>query len=45
MTRDRYFKKARELYEAGEIDGLTYDAIAMNADQFCEDDDKEDRTI
>ena len=43
MTRDRYFEKARNLYENGEIDEATYDAIAMNADQFCEpEEDREE---
>lgn len=42
MTRDRYFEKARNLYENGEIDEATYDAMCLNADQFCED--AEERT-
>lgn len=41
MTRSEYFKKAFDLYNAGEVDGDTYDAMCMNADQFCDDDEEE----
>ena len=39
MKRNDYFAKAAELYNAGEISGEVYDAIIMNADAFCDEDD------
>lgn len=41
MTRERYFQKAQKLYDSGEISGEVYDAMILNADQFCDDDEEE----
>ena len=38
MKRNDYFTKAAELYGAGKISGEVYDAMIMNADEFCDDD-------
>lgn len=40
MKRDEYFRKAFDLYNSGKIDGAVYDAMVMNADEFCEDSDE-----
>ena len=39
MKRNDYFTKAAELYNAGEISGEVYDAMIINADAFCDEDD------
>ena len=39
MNRDKYIRIACELYNTGEITGDVYDAIILNADEFCDDDD------
>lgn len=39
MKRTEYLHRAFEAYNAGKIDEETYDAMVMNADIFCEDDD------
>ena len=39
MNRNKYFERARDLYDNDKISGDVYDAIAMNANQFCDDDD------
>ena len=39
MKRDTYFQRAAYLYDSGEIDGNTYDAMCMNADSFCDEED------
>lgn len=39
MNRNEYFEKARKLYDNDEISGEVYDAMIMNADEFCDDDD------
>lgn len=41
MKRSKYFEKVAELYGSGEISGEVYDAMIMNADEFCEDDENE----
>lgn len=41
MKRDEYFRVASELYDSGKIDGEVYDAMVMNADEFCEDSDED----
>lgn len=41
MKRDEYFKKALELYDSGQVSGEVYDAIIMNADEFCDDEEDE----
>jgi|GEM_PF-1287387 len=40
MSRNKYFKKALELYNAGQISEEAYDAMIMNADVFCDDDEE-----
>jgi hypothetical protein len=42
MTKAEYLEKAFELYNEGKIDADTYDAMVMNADIFCDNDDGED---
>lgn len=39
MNKKEYFKKALEALNEGRIDEETYDAMIMNADIFCEDDE------
>lgn len=41
MKRDKYFKRALELYDSGQISGEVYDAMVMNADYFCDDEEDE----
>ena len=40
MDKDKYMRTALALYNAGEITGEVYDAIILNADKFCDDDDE-----
>ena len=42
MKRNEYFKRALELYDSGQVSGEVYDAMIMNADCFCDEDDEED---
>ena len=42
MTKSEYLEKAFELYNEGKIDADTYDAMLMNADIFCNNDDEQD---
>lgn len=37
MKRIDYFTRAAELYGSGKISGEVYDAMILNADEFCED--------
>ncbi len=39
MTRDKYFQRAKELYDSGKISEEVYDSMIMNADEFCDEDD------
>ena len=39
MKRNEYLRRAFEALNEGRIDEETYDAMIMNADIFCEDDD------
>lgn len=41
MKKSTYEKKAFDLYSSGEITGEVYDAMIMNADQFCDEDEDE----
>ena len=41
MRKNDYFEKARNLYDEGQIDGATYDAMALNAGEFCDEDEPE----
>ena len=43
MKRKEYRGKAFELWSSGEISGEVYDAMLMNEDAFCEDDEDEYR--
>ena len=40
MTRERYFQTAQKLFDSEEVSGEVYDAMVMNADYFCEDDEE-----
>ena len=42
MKRDEYFKRAQELNDSGRVRGEAYDAMIMNADVFCDDEEDED---
>ncbi len=42
MKRSEYFKRALELYDSGQVSGEVYDAMIMNADEFCDDEEDED---
>lgn len=43
MKRSEYFQRALDAYNEGRISGEVYDCMAMNADEFCdEDEDEED---
>ena len=42
MNRDEYMRTAFALYNAGEITGEVYDAMILNADKFCDDDDDDE---
>ena len=39
MKRSEYLKKAFEAFNEGRISEEAYDAMVMNADIFCEEDD------
>lgn len=39
MRRSEYMQRALEAFDSGKIDADTYDAMVMNADIFCEDDE------
>lgn len=39
MTREKYFQKLFELFDCGEISDEVYDAMIMNIDCFCDEDD------
>ena len=39
MKRSDYLANALRLYDSGTISSDVYDAMLMNADEFCEDDD------
>ena len=41
MKRSEYLRRAFEAYNEGKIDEETYDAMVMNADVFCDDDEDE----
>ncbi len=42
MKRSEYLKRAADLYASGQVSGEVYDAMFMNADVFCDDDDDGD---
>lgn len=42
MTRSEYVKRALQALDEGRISEDTYDAMLMNADFFCDDDDDEE---
>lgn len=39
MTRKEYMERASEAYNHGRIDADTYDAMLMNADIFCDEEE------
>lgn len=39
MKKAEYLQRALDLYNAGKIDAQTYDAMIMNAEIFCDEDD------
>lgn len=41
MTRSEYMKSAFDAYNEGRISEDVYDAMLMNADDFCDDDDED----
>ena len=41
MTRNEYLKKAFEAYNVGRINEDTYDAMVMNANIFCDEDEND----
>ncbi len=40
MTKEKYFQTAQKLFDCGEISGEVYDAMIMNADCFCDEEDE-----
>jgi hypothetical protein len=40
MKKSEYLQRATEAYDTGRVDAETYDAMLMNADIFCDDDDR-----
>lgn len=42
MKKSEYLQRATETYDIGRVDAETYDAMLMNADIFC-DEDEDDR--
>lgn len=45
MTRAEYMKRALDAWSAGRIDEETYDAMILNADVFCDEDDDTDERL
>lgn len=41
MNRDEYMERAFEAYNSGKISEEVYDAMIMQADAFCEDDEED----
>ena len=39
MTKSEYLQKALDAYDTGRVDEATYDAMVLNADIFCDEDD------
>ena len=39
MKRSEYLEKAFEAYSSGKVSEEAYDAMIMNADVFCEDEE------
>ncbi len=44
MTKSEYLQRALDAYDTGRVDEATYDAMVLNADIFC-DDDEEDNPL
>ena len=42
MKKSEYLKRALDLYNRGKVNGEVYDAMLMNADTFCDDDEEKD---
>ncbi|MCD8397503.1 MAG: hypothetical protein LUD12_10065 [Lachnospiraceae bacterium] len=45
MTRSEYMKRAFDSYNSGKISEEVYDAMLMNADDFCDEDEDEDEVF
>ena len=43
MKRSEYFASVQEAYDSGRVTEEVYDAMMMNADIFCDEDDYDDR--
>ena len=43
MTKSECLQRALEAYDTGRVDEATYDAMVLNADIFCDEDDGDDR--
>lgn len=41
MKRSEYMKKVFDAYNEGRIDAETYDAMIMNMDDFCDEEEDE----
>ena len=41
MKRNEYLKRALELHDSGRVSGEVYDAMIMNADVVCDDEEEE----
>jgi hypothetical protein len=41
MKRSEYLRRAAEAYDSGRISAEVYDAMLMNADNFCDDDEED----
>ena len=40
MKRSEYLRRAQEAFSAGRIDEKTYDAMVMNVEIFCDEDEE-----
>lgn len=40
IKRSEYLKQAQEAYDSGRVSEEVYDAMLMNADEFCEDEEE-----
>ena len=41
MTKSEYLQKAQDAFDTGRVDEETYDAMLINIDIFCDDDEDE----
>ena len=45
MNQNEYLSRAFNLYNSGQISAEAYDAMVMNADQFCGEDEGESEIL